>query len=329
MADDTTLGADEAPPADAPLHTAHGVLPVDVGSPLGPFKGEKPPAPAWFDKAIAREPERSFVEVAGAKIELLTWGEVGKPGLLFVHGNGAHADWWSFIAPFFADDWRVAAISWSGMGGSDWRQHYTGELFGQEIFAACDAAGFAAAGVKPLVVAHSFGGFVTLLAAAQHGEKLRAVVTADSPIRPPGSEWRGPPQRSTGNRTYATFEEALGRFRLAPPQGCENLYLADFIARRSIKAVEGGFTWKFDPFMWRQFEMGDRGPLLEGVRCPVALMWGDRSNLFGPEIQAYVKSIAPPGTPMAVIPDADHHVMIDQPLAFVAGLKGLLAGWDI
>jgi pimeloyl-ACP methyl ester carboxylesterase len=29
----------------------------------------------------------------------------------------------------------------------------------------------------------------------------------------------------------------------------------------------------------------------------------------------------------AVIPDADHHVMVDQPLAFVAGLRGLLAGW--
>jgi pimeloyl-ACP methyl ester carboxylesterase len=183
--------------------------------------------------------------------------------------------------------------------------------------------------VKPLVVAHSFGGFVTLLAAHQHGEKLRAVVTVDSPIRPPGSEWRGPPQRSAGNRVYATMEEALGRFRLAPPQGCENVYIADFIARRSLKEADGGFTWKFDPFMWRQFAMEDRAPLLSNARCPVALMWGDRSGLFGPDIQAYVKSIAPSDTPFVVIPDADHHVMIDQPLAFISGLKGLLAGWDI
>ena len=49
-------------------------------------------------------PERSFVEVDGAGIELLTWGDQGKPGILFLHGNGAHADWWSFIAPFFARD---------------------------------------------------------------------------------------------------------------------------------------------------------------------------------------------------------------------------------
>ena len=114
-----------------------------------------------------------------------------------------------------------------------------------------------------------------------------------------------------------------------PPQGCENLYIADFIARRSIKPVEGGFTWKFDPFMWRQFDMQDRAPLLSNSKCPVAVMWGDRSALFNPEIQDYVKSIAPPGTPYVVIPEAEHHVMIDQPLAFVAALRGLLAGWDI
>ena len=78
---------------------------------LGPFQGEKPPAPAWFDAAVAHGPERQRIAVEGAEIELLTWGEVGRPGLLFLHGNGAHADWWSFIAPFFAKDWRVAAIS--------------------------------------------------------------------------------------------------------------------------------------------------------------------------------------------------------------------------
>ena len=74
------------------------------GTLLGRFDGENPPAARWFAAAIAREPERSTYEVDGAAIELLTWGDVGKPGLLFLHGNAAHADWWSFIAPLFADD---------------------------------------------------------------------------------------------------------------------------------------------------------------------------------------------------------------------------------
>jgi pimeloyl-ACP methyl ester carboxylesterase len=124
---------------------------------LGPFQGEKPPAPAWFDAALAVRPERSRLPVDGAEIELLTWGEIGKPGLLFLHGNGAHADWWSFVAPFFAPDWRVAAISWSGMGDSDWRPDYSAPTFAAEIFAAVAAAGLEAGGVKPILVGHSFG----------------------------------------------------------------------------------------------------------------------------------------------------------------------------
>jgi pimeloyl-ACP methyl ester carboxylesterase len=40
-----------------------------------------------------------------------------------------------------------------------------------------------------------------------------------------------------------------------------------------------------------------------------------------------MRSIAPPGSPGIEIPDADHHLMLDQPLAFVAALRGLLAAW--
>src|SRR5688572_46576 len=77
-------------------------LPPEVQAPLAHLKGAEPPAPAWFKAALADEPERSLVDSDGSKIELLTWGELGKPGLLLVHGNSAHADWWSFVAPYLA-----------------------------------------------------------------------------------------------------------------------------------------------------------------------------------------------------------------------------------
>ena len=299
-----------------------------LAAPLAPFGGQVPPAPAWFEAAVAQTPECSALAVEGADIELLTWGRVGKPGLLFLHGNGAHADWWSFIAPFFANDWRVAAISWSGMGGSDWRSAYSAELFATEIFAAVEAAGLEAGGVKPMVVGHSFGGFPTLYCAARHPERLRGAIMVDSSIQPPEKRWKGPPPRSgLGNRVYPTLEEALARFRLAPPQPCENLYIADFIARRSLKEVEGGWTWKFDPELWHNFRMPDLGLLLPEIACPAALMWGERSNLMHAETLDYMVEQMPAHVRRLAIPDADHHVMIDQPLAFVAGLRGLLAGW--
>ena len=39
---------------------------------LEPFHGQTPPAPAWFDAALAIAPERSRILVEGAEIELLT-----------------------------------------------------------------------------------------------------------------------------------------------------------------------------------------------------------------------------------------------------------------
>jgi pimeloyl-ACP methyl ester carboxylesterase len=295
---------------------------------LGPFHGEKPPAPAWFEAAVAVAPERSRIPVEGAEIELLTWGEVGKPGLLFLHGNGAHADWWSFIAPFFAKDWRCAAISWSGMGGSDWRPAYSAASFAAEIFAAVEAAGLEAGGTKPILVGHSFGGFPTLYCGVEHADRLRGVVMVDSSIQPPEKRWRGPPSRTdAANRVYPTLADALARFRLAPPQGCENLYIADHIARGSLKQVEGGWTWKFDPAIWQRFSMPDLGLLLPRIACPAAVMWGERSALMHQETLDYMFGEMPDSVLRVAIPDADHHVMVDQPLAFVAGLRGLLAGW--
>lgn len=302
-------------------------LPPEIAAPLARFNGVHPPAPQWFEWVIAQAPERSTIEVDRAPIELLTWGEVGKPGLLFLHGNGAHADWWSFIAPFFANDWRVAAISWSGMGGSGWRERYDAETFSHEVFAAADAAQLQAGGEKPVLIAHSFGGFPAMYCAGRYAERLRAVVLVDSSVEPPDKRWDGPPPRTQPNRVYATLAEALARFRLAPPQGCENLYIADYIARRSLKEVDGGWTWKFDPFLWRHFERPDFTRILTEISAPTAMVWGERSGLMGPETVDYMLSLMPKDMPKVVIPDADHHVMLDQPLAFVAATRALLEGW--
>lgn len=301
-------------------------------APLAPFNGERPPAPAWFTDALAHAPERGRIAVGGAGIELLTWGERGRPGLLLLHGNGAHADWWSWIAPFFAGSHRVAAISWSGMGGSDWRDAYSGEIFAAEALEGAEAAGLFDGG-PPVFVAHSFGGFPALLGATLYGERLAGVVSLDSPIRPPEMQWRGPPSRGGPNRVYPTLEAALARFRFAPPQDCGNLFIADHIARTSLKRVpmpDGpgeGWTWRFDPFMWRNFRMEERAAFLRDARCPVAVMWGEISNLMTAPVVDYMRGLARPGTPFVAVPDADHHVMADQPLALVAALRALLAVW--
>ena len=76
-------------------------------------------APKWFEKAIANKPEVLSVKIKGTKISYNAWGDKSKPGLIFIHGGMAHAEWWSFIAPYFAKTHRVIAMNLGGMGDSE------------------------------------------------------------------------------------------------------------------------------------------------------------------------------------------------------------------
>ena len=302
-------------------------FPVTEG-PLAPLRGDSPPAPAWFAQTVAIEPESTFVEVEGARIHYLRWGDRSKPGLLLVHGNAAHAYWWSFIAPFLAREYNVAAMDLSGMGDSGWRSAYTMDLFVREQLAVCEDAGMFAPAEPPIVIAHSFGGFVTILTGALYGDRLAGTVIVDSPVNPPGRRHGPPPRDAKPHRVYETMAAALARFRLMPPQTCDNLYLVDWVGRRSLKAVDGGFTWKFDPAIWQDFSIGDTAARLRATKCRIAIFRGENSILMPPEIGEYMFNLLGRAAPVVEIPQARHHVMLDQPLALVAALRALLADWN-
>ena len=304
-----------------------------LAAPLASLHGERPAAPEWFSRALRREPSRRFVDVDGAKIETLIWEPAEaatKPALLLLHGNGAHADWWSFIAPFLVRERRVAALSWSGMGRSDWRPTYSRPVFEREAVEVARATELNENG-PPILVAHSFGGRVALSLAASHSEQFRAAVVVDPPIFTPDRlKPPGPGDREfRPHRIYPTFAEAMARFRFAPPQTCANLFIADHIARGSLREEPNGegWTWRFDPFLWRGMTLEDADAAVRAAKLPVALIRGGVSALMRVEDAAYVMSLLPAGSPYVEIPEADHHVMVDQPLAFIAGLEALLATW--
>lgn len=302
---------------------------VEDGSLLGRFGGEKPPAALWFDAALAIEPERSFFDVDGAQVELLTWGEVGRPGLLFLHGNAAHADWWSFIAPFFAGDYRCAAISWSGMGRSGWRDRYALPIFAKEALRAIEVAGLAASGQPPVIVAHSFGGFPTLRICAEHPEAITGAMLVDSSPPKPGG---GPPPRLAQGRRehnrYPTLADGLRRFRFLPEQETGRPELIDHIARGALTHVPAtadqpaGWTWRFDPRFWQHFDRGDlAGDLITRARAPIGMIHGERSALLTPAVVAEMRAAIPDLRFATGLPGAAHHVMVDDPLGLIDAIR--------
>lgn len=294
---------------------------------LGRFAGERPAGPGWLREALAIEPERSSFDSDGTAIELLTWGEVGKPGLLFLHGNAAHADWWRFTAPFFANDFRCAALSWSGMGGSGWRKSYTIELFAREALGAIVAGKLDRANALPTLVGHSFGGLPLLHIAARASERIGAGILVDS--APPPRDRPVPSWVTSGASPprYATLADALARYRFAPPQDAELPAIVDFLARGSLHHVPatnadpGGWTWRFDPALWTRLERTELTPLIALANVPMGLIRGERSALVTQQRIEDVARQLPRCRFVAAVPEAGHHIMVDQPLALIAALR--------
>src|SRR3954447_9337928 len=124
-------------------------------------------APTWFTKALAVPFTDERVEVEGASVHFVAWGERGRRGLVFVHGGGAHAHWWTHVAAPFAREFRVLAIDLSGHGDSGHRPEYDVEQWTREVMAVAEAGGIVG---PPVIVGHSMGGFVTIATAALNND---------------------------------------------------------------------------------------------------------------------------------------------------------------
>jgi pimeloyl-ACP methyl ester carboxylesterase len=283
-------------------------------------------APGWFKKVLDAPKEERAIEVAGTPIHYADWGSKGQPGLVFVHGGAAHYRWWSFIAPYFTHRYHVTALDLSGHGESGRRDRYSHGQWAEEIIAVAEDADFA---VPPVVVGHSLGGLVTIQTAVTHGERLAGVVLVDSPVRRPDPESeegaRGAAFRSPG--TYDSLDEAMQRFRLIPPQPCDNDYIIEHIARHSLHETAAGWTWKFDPHLFTH-TMVPLNEQLAAVRIRVALIRGHHSVVVPADTADYMYELMGRVAPVITIPEAHHHLFLDQPLGFVSALRALLADWD-
>jgi pimeloyl-ACP methyl ester carboxylesterase len=284
-------------------------------------------APRWFREAIAVRPEDCELSVEDCRIHYLRWGESGKPGLIFIHGGAAHAHWWSFIAPLFATEYRVAAIDLSGHGGSGRRAAgYPRETWAREVLAVARHAGFDG---PPILVGHSMGGFVAITAAAAYGEQLAGAVVLDSPVRRPDPEAEeGAHGRSFRNpKVYPDIDTALRHFRTVPDQPSSLPFILDFVARHSLTRVADGYTWKFDPVIFRRETPRASHEVLPQVKCRIALFRSEH-GLVTPDIGEYMYELLGRNAPVIEIPEAYHHMMLDQPLLLVTGLRTLLADWE-
>jgi pimeloyl-ACP methyl ester carboxylesterase len=188
--------------------------------------------PEWLARALATEPERDRVTVAGCDINLLVWGEADRPGLVLVHGGAAHAHWWGHVAPLLGE-YRVVALDLSGHGDSGRRPAYEVGRWTEEVLAAAahvDMDG------RPVVIGHSMGGFVAAATAVRGGDDVAGLIVLDSPMvsEDPEVEAARIGQAFGRPRTYPDLDSAVARFRTVPAQPNYDPWVLDHVARHSL-----------------------------------------------------------------------------------------------
>ena len=125
--------------------------------------------------------ESRFIEAGGLRLHYLDYGTAGLPPMLCIHGGGAHAHWFDFVAPGFTDKYHVRALDLRGHGESAWSVDgdYSFERFSADIAEVAEQLDLR----DFVLVGHSRGGMISMMYAASRPPRLGKLVVVDSTMR--------------------------------------------------------------------------------------------------------------------------------------------------
>ena len=252
--------------------------------------------------------------------------EIGGQGIpvLYIHGHlASSATWGAVLGPASAGHPAIA-VDVPGFGASDrpWPYDYTAAGEGRSLVAFLDARGID----RAILVGNSFGGGAALLAAADHPERIAALVLVapatpgmpmDWPIRAMRLPLLG--ELALALATRALVARGLRRRLFARPERVTENVVDD--AWRPLR-VPG--TRRAALAAIRSDPRPHRG--VEGrVRCPALVIWGREDRLIPAADAARVHALLP-GSQLVLIPDAGHLPQREQPEAFARAVAEFLRG---
>jgi len=238
--------------------------------------------------------------------------------LILLHGGGANAHWWDHLGPRLSVGRPVYALDFRGHGDSNHPERREVGAFNRDLEAMLAWLG---RGDVDLV-GHSLGAAVALDHASRF-TATRSLVLID--LARGGAREFGRRARLALSlrRTYRSHDEAVDRFRFLPESSHATETLRAHIAGHSVRAEpDGRFGYKFDPG-WFGLPSRPRPDPMD-VRCPTLLLRGGDSHLLSAEAAREFVAQLPDGR-LVEIPDAGHHVFLDQPEIVLELLSEFLA----
>jgi pimeloyl-ACP methyl ester carboxylesterase len=240
---------------------------------------------------------------------------------MLLHGYRGHARWWSAIAPYFVDRYRVYALDLSGMGDSGTRPYYDAAVFARDLTGTLEQAGLAPA----TLVAHSFGGSCAIRALADTPGLIDHAIIVDSYCGFRDGEVPVEIPRAGSGRTFSDYRTLYERYRLLPPQPVAFAEIFDYVAHHSMRQVADGWCWKCDIGLPNTTLEFNGRELLSRVDIPVDILVGELSPLLSVAHAQRIVDLLPQARGPIVVPQAHHHIMLDQPLVLIGMLQALLA----
>jgi pimeloyl-ACP methyl ester carboxylesterase len=246
--------------------------------------------------------------------------------------HGAFCGGWvfdAFVEPFAAAGHAVSAPDLPGHGGGDRREAVAGRSMSE--YARFVAAEAHALGQAPVLVGHSMGGLVALLAAAQTPTAGVVLLAPSAPWGVGGSTMEeavsavslytlGPYWAQAIDPDYTTFSN-YGVDRLPGP---ERHAVFKRMRAESGRALFETLNWWLDPFMTTMVRS-------EHIRAPILAVAGGRDVIHPPAtVRETAKRV---GAEIAVMPDMSHWLpgepgwekVADRCLDWIAAAESSLA----
>ncbi len=281
------------------------------------------------------EPWQHYFRSQRLQLSYWTWGSNENPPMILVHGGRDHARMWDQVAERMADRFYVLALDLRGHGDSEWSRgsHYGLPENMLDLVTLIDLVGG-----RATVVAHSFGGAITLLTAGTFPDRFERVVSIEgagawaSPEPITVAEFRGWAEQSReiredGSRVYPTIEEARDRMKQANPHLTDEM--AMHLARWGTNGIDGGYVWKFDPWIYARsplhsLRFEEQEALWSEVSAPVLHLNGseshfDRSAVNGRAVESYFSDAR-----AVTIEGAGHWAHHDQLDATIGAIRSFL-----
>ena len=285
-------------------------------------------APNWFQSSISEDPRQEIFSHQLGNIKYQAWDRKDAENIIMlIHGTGAHKKWWDPIAPLLNNNFTIFAPDLPGMGESDHRNEYNFEGFSEALIGILHQEKAITSNQKIFLVGHSLGGHVAGFMASEMPEIFNGLVMIDSPIRPPTYDYDK--HQSTGPlrkiKYYPDKVSIIKRFRLMPPQDCENGWYLRYIAEHSVFNVEEGWRWRFDDKLFATLRRLHNYEF--NFKCPALFVAGGKSLLLESKIMKYIRESFKDSMTVEVIEDAAHHVPLDSPLELVSLINNYLQQW--